>query len=207
MTPTKLEEGAKQIVNALWGSYKTPSGSQKVNGDLTKVRWVEGLSPAAHRLLQNIEHATRNLPGTQEARRLMRFDTQALRILVGLPVCVTFSPDESHNVLFVRFARTRANDTFVSNESFQKKNDDVDLPNLKQSDDDVTIGVSVDKIRDTLPSYDIRKTILAGDALASADGFRTMILLTFEHLFGIRFCPHCLIVMQQVILVKICLVV
>ena len=80
LTPTKLEEGATQIVNALWGSYKTPSGSQKVNGDLTKVRWVEGLSPAAHRLLQNIEHATRNLPGTQEARRLMRFDTQALRI-------------------------------------------------------------------------------------------------------------------------------
>ena len=80
LTPTKLEEGAKQIVDALWGSYKTPSGSQKVNGDLTKVRWVEGLSPAAHRLLQNIEHATRNLPGTQEARRLMRFDTQALRI-------------------------------------------------------------------------------------------------------------------------------
>ena len=27
--------------------------------------------------------------------------------------------------------------------------------------------------------------------MASVDGFRTMILLTFEHLFGIRFCPHC----------------
>ena len=37
LTPTKLEEGAKQIVNALWGSYNTPSGSQTVNGDLTKV--------------------------------------------------------------------------------------------------------------------------------------------------------------------------
>ena len=52
------------------------------------MRWVEGLSPAAHRLLQNIEQATRNLPGTQEARRLMRFDTQALRMLFGLRVCL-----------------------------------------------------------------------------------------------------------------------
>ena len=63
-----------------FGSYKTPSGSRNVNGDLAKVRWVEGISPAAHRLLQNIEHAIRNLPGAQEARRLMRFDTQALRM-------------------------------------------------------------------------------------------------------------------------------
>ena len=59
LTATKLEEGALQIVNALWGSYKTPSGCQQVNGDLTEVRWVEGLSAAAHRLLQNIEHASR----------------------------------------------------------------------------------------------------------------------------------------------------
>ena len=55
-----LEEGALQIVNALWGSYKTPSGYQQVNGDLTQVRWVERLSAAAHRLLQNVEHVSRN---------------------------------------------------------------------------------------------------------------------------------------------------
>ena len=55
------------------------------------MRCVKGLSPAAHRLLQHIEHATRNLQGTQEARRLMRFDTQALRIVCGLPVLLFFS--------------------------------------------------------------------------------------------------------------------
>ena len=38
LTAAKLEEGALQIVNALWGSYKTPPGYQTVNGDLTKVR-------------------------------------------------------------------------------------------------------------------------------------------------------------------------
>ena len=119
LTPAKLEEGAKQIVEALWGSYSTPSGKQKVNGDLTKVRWVEGLSVAAHRLLQNIEHACRTLPGTQEVRRLMRFDTQALRILFGVPVFVTFSPDESHNLLMIRLARAREKDSFFANDKFE----------------------------------------------------------------------------------------
>ena len=88
----------------------------------------------------------------------MRFNTQALRILFGLHVVVTFSPDEGHNLLMVRVARTRANDTCVSNDSFEKENTiyGVDLPNVKQSDDDVTIGVSVDTIH-PLPSYDIRR--------------------------------------------------
>ena len=114
-------------MNALWGSYSTPSGKQKVNGDSTKVRWVEGLSPAAHRLLQNIAHASRTLPGTQEARRLMRFDTQALRILFGVPVFVTFSPDESHNLRMIRLARVRENDSVFASESVAKHKNTVQL--------------------------------------------------------------------------------
>ena len=112
MTAEKLEEGALQIVNALWGSYNTPSSYQKVNGDLSKVRWAQGLSMAAQCLLQQIEHASRNLPGSQEARRLMRFDTQSLRILYGVPICVTLPPDESQILLVIRFARARQHDTF-----------------------------------------------------------------------------------------------
>ena len=49
---------------------------------------------------------------------------------------------------------------------------------------------SVDDMRKALPPYDVRKKILAGDALASVDGLRIMVLLTFEHLFGLRFCPN-----------------
>ena len=52
---------------------------------------------AAQRLLQHIEHASRNLPGSQEARRLIRFDTQALRMLYGVPLSVILSPDGSRN--------------------------------------------------------------------------------------------------------------
>ena len=49
----------------------------------------------------------------------------------------------------------------------------------------------VDDMRNALPLYDLRRQILAGDALASIDGFRIMVLLTFEHVFGLRFRPNC----------------
>eukprot|EP00959_Pyramimonas_sp_CCMP1952_P389787 8168464-Pyramimonas_sp.AAC.1 len=42
-------------------------------GDMTKVRYVPGLGRAAHKLLANIEHTSRRLPGTPETRRVMRF--------------------------------------------------------------------------------------------------------------------------------------
>ena len=77
---------------------------------MTKVRYVDGLSESAHILLKHIEHASRKLPGTQETRRVMRFQTQAFRIKYGTPLFITFSPDESHNVLMLRLSRTRRND-------------------------------------------------------------------------------------------------
>ena len=164
-----------------------------MNGDLTKVRWVEGLSPAAQRLLQHIEHASRNLPGSQEARRLMRFDTQAIRILYGVPIYVSFSPDERHNLLMIRFARTRQHDTFVKTDRFKhfRAYYTHDVPDMKANSESIIVTASVDDMRKALPPYDVRKNILAGDTLASGDGFRIMVLLTFEHLFGLRFRPNC----------------
>ena len=33
--------------------------------------------------------------------------------------------------------------------------------------------------------------MIAKDSLASVDGFRLMVLLAYEHLFGMRVCPNC----------------
>ena len=73
-----------------------------VGGDWTKVRFVKGLPRAAQRLVQNVEHASRQLPGTHQVRKLMRFATHAGRIRRGVPIFVTFSPDEKHNLLMLR---------------------------------------------------------------------------------------------------------
>ena len=110
-TPASLEKGAIEIAKGLWSTYTDVSGrKQSVGGDMTKVRYVDGLSESAHILLKNIEHASRKLPGTQETRRIMRFQIHGYRIKYGAPLFITFSPDESHNVLMLRLSRTRRND-------------------------------------------------------------------------------------------------
>ena len=92
-------EGSKQLCKALKGKYRNLDGKmQGVNGDMTKLRYVATLSGAARKLLANIEHTSRRLPRTQEIRRLMRFDTNAMSIRYGVPIFVTFSPDEAHNL-------------------------------------------------------------------------------------------------------------
>ena len=59
ITPKKLEEGAIQICKALWAKHTAVDGKSKsVGGDMTKVRYVLGLSYAARKLLQNLEHTS-----------------------------------------------------------------------------------------------------------------------------------------------------
>ena len=157
------------------------------------MRYVPTLSEAAHALLRNIEHASRSLPGTQETRRMMRFATQAYRIKYGTPIFVTFSPDESQSLLMVRMSRTRRNDpVFLSTLSSKAKHfAGANAPDLSPDPDDVLFEVSVKDWIDALPAYDLRRRILATDALASVEGFRVMVQLTLQHLFGMNFCQDC----------------
>ena len=58
-----LQDGAISIFKALVsGTYVDSNGRRMpINGDMTKVRYVPGLSSAAHMLLKNVEHVSRNL--------------------------------------------------------------------------------------------------------------------------------------------------
>ena len=58
----------------------------------------------------NIEHVSRKLPGTQEVRRQMRFETHAYRVAYGVPIFVTFSPDQNHSLIMLRLSRSRRSD-------------------------------------------------------------------------------------------------
>ena len=111
LTAQDIEEGAVHLVRALSGQYIDVNGKPRaVNGDVSKLQYVRNLTPAARKLLGNMRHTARRLPGTQEARRQMRFEIEAMRIRYGVPLFVTFSPDESHQLLYIRMARTRAAD-------------------------------------------------------------------------------------------------
>ena len=99
LTAKDIEAGAVQLLAALQqGSYVDLHGRPKqVKGDMSKLPYVRGLQPAARRLLQNMRAVGSTLPGTQEARRTMRFEIEALRIRFGVPLFVTFSPTRHTN--------------------------------------------------------------------------------------------------------------
>ena len=117
---------------------------------------------------------------------MMRFATQAYSLKYGTPNFVTFSPDESHNALMIRLSRTRRSDPFFESKltAHLKKYAAADCPDLATEDDDILLQASVQDILSTLPSHDVRRQILATDALASVEGFRVMVQLTLQRLFG-----------------------
>lgn len=123
----------------------------------------------------------------------MRFQTQAFRIKYGTPLFITVSPDESHNVIMVRLSRTRRNDpVFQSGRANGLQYAcGADAPQMIVKEGDTILSVFAQGLLDKLPDYDARRQIIATDSLASVDGFRVMIQLTFRHLFGIFFCPKC----------------
>ena len=92
-----VEQAAQQLLLALKGSYIDVTGQPRpVRGDVSKLKYVQGLKPMARKLLTNMRHTAQGLPGTQEARKRMRFEIQAMRIRYGVPLFVTYTPDEAH---------------------------------------------------------------------------------------------------------------
>ena len=114
-TPKELETAACEICNALSGTYKDGRGRKlQVKGDLSKVRLVKTLSKPARRILDRVHTVAQNIEGTNEVRTIMRYDTHAFRIAHGVPLFVTISPDEKHNLLIMRLSRARRNDPAVN---------------------------------------------------------------------------------------------
>ena len=165
---------------------------KRVNGDFTKVRYATTLNEAGKRLLQNLEHTSRQLKGTMEVRRTMRYQTNAGRNRRGVPIFVTFSPDEKHSVLLLRLHRSRKNDPIHMLDSKNRRYGARNEPDMDQ--DYVDMNVSMSQILDWLPEYDERRAIAARDGLASVEAFRIAVILTCRYIFGMRvcmFCPDC----------------
>ena len=75
---------------------------------------MKNLSELARRILNRVHTIAQTSEGANEVRTLMRYDTHAFRIAHGVPLFVTLSPDEKHNLLMIRFSRARANDPAVN---------------------------------------------------------------------------------------------
>ena len=190
-TGRHVEAAAQQLLLALKGSYIDVNGQPRpVKGEVAKLRYVQGLKPMARKLLNNMRHTAQGLPGTQEARKRMRFEIQAMRIRYGVPLFVTFTPDEAHQQLFVRMTRVRSCDPVRAASIGQDfPAGDMFFPHLELQD-----GIAMGPFEHefTLPmSWAERREVLARDPLAAVDGFRVLTHLMLKHLFGVRVCPYC----------------
>ncbi|CAE7455830.1 pfh1, partial [Symbiodinium sp. CCMP2456] len=153
---------------------------------MQRLHFVDGLSDMANKVLNNCEARTRHIPGTHEVRTTMRHQTHSYRVSHGLSVFVTFSPSERDSALMLRLARVRRTDPSLIHDgsrSLQAK----DKPAL----DVEFFRLSPEALAAELPPYDERRAALARDPLACLEGFRTLVLLTLRHIFGVRFCPRC----------------
>eukprot|EP00973_Karenia_brevis_P020105 2759731-Karenia_brevis.AAC.1 len=187
----ELENASIEICNALHGTYNDATKAKhKVNGDLSKVRYVKGLSEAAQKLLQRVRAVTRKIEGTNEVRTVMRYDTHAARIAQGVPLFLTLSPDEKHNLIMIRMCRARQKDPAISvtcegvddltaetNRRFYA----IDHPPV-----DINMEtMSLEELKAVIPDHDTRRAMMSRDALASVDGFRTIVHLFFEYILGL----------------------
>lgn len=127
--------------------------------------------------------------GTQEVRKLMRYDTHGARVRLGVPLFITWSPDEKHNMIMLRLSRCRRNDPVASVDEMARRFGGISTPALDV--DYVTMGVSLAKLAEELPDYDQRRAILARDALASVEGFRAITYLVLKYICGVRCCNAC----------------
>jgi hypothetical protein len=103
-----------------------------------------------------------------EVRKMMRFETRAGRIRRGVPIFVTWSPDENRNVVMTRMHRARANDPIHTLDRKLKSFGERLQSSIDQ--DYVTMAIPVEDVGRWLPNYDDRRAILARDGLASVDG-------------------------------------
>ena len=124
----------------------------------------------------------------------MRFDTHAYRIRYGVPIFVTFTPDEAHNSLMLRLSRTRRNDPVAGDggDHIAQKLHSRLAPSMGTTpEDSIEVNIDSQLFAGKSISYEDRVAALAHDSMASVDGFHVIVRLTLKHLFGLQICPHC----------------
>ena len=191
LTADDAEHGAKQILELLCGGvYRDSEGKfQKVSGDMTKVWRCEGLTPAARKLLAAVEHTSRRVEGTQEVRRLMRWNLWSWGVVYGQSIFVTFSPSEKHSLLMIRLARVRGCDSAMHAADETQTWLGIDAPSIEHDFVDTDLPIPPQCRR--CPQYEVRRRITARDPLCCSDGFRVLCRLVLRHIFGVRTCPYC----------------
>ena len=175
-----FRDAAITILRSLEGTATIGGHSVSVNGDLNKVRNVREVqkNPVASKMLDSVQATFRKIPGTQEVRMLMRHEITAFRVMYGMPLLITFAPNEKHNTLMLVLSRLRESDPMAKCDERLAKFGQLDQPNLVERPDTelnkVEIEIPIDSLKEHLPTMDERRKILSRDPLACVYGFHML---------------------------------
>jgi hypothetical protein len=189
-----IDKAIVRLYGLVWhGEYKDASGRRtKVNGDLSKLPHLIGLSETQKAMLRSYQFMSRRLPGTRQIRNAIRHIIFSSRIYYGIPVFMTFTPSERHSGLAIRLHRGRTRDSAYSGSAHDLhawigSNTPTLCPEEFDSENSQPILID-------LPEYNTRRRTTSRDPLCCVYAFYVMTHVVFPSLYGFRMCadcPHC----------------
>ena len=86
-----------RIYKLLWdGEYMNPAGCRvKVNGDISKISQIIGLTNTEKAMLKNYQFMSSRLSGTRQVRNSIRHVIFSSRVFYGMPVFMTVHPQRA----------------------------------------------------------------------------------------------------------------
>ena len=180
-------EAAELHLKLHTGVYITQRGQKrKIDGDVSKLRFAQGVSSQQRRLLADSSFRTKIIASTQEIRTNSGRVCFWGSVVYGNGIFMTISPGERHNHLAIRLSKYRRRDPYVtasSEEGAESRWIGVGEPALH--------AAVQDRFEMEVPGYDLRRLILARDLLAAVLTFSVQVRCILATLFGIRMCPAC----------------
>jgi hypothetical protein len=169
------------------GYYKTEQGKRKrISGDLSKLRFAEGITSVQRKQLADFSFRTKKIPGTQEIRTKIGHVCFWGSVVYGNGIFMTISPGERHNYLAIRLSRYRARDPYI----VHSHDKDMEVPWIGAHRPSLEANAE-DEFEAQVLGYDARKLLLARDPLAAVLAFGVQVRVQLATLFGIRMCPDC----------------
>lgn len=174
----------------LWeGEYVRKDGKRQRVGDTAKIVDAIGLTATQCALFRNYRLMSSRILGTRQVRRSINHHVFSSRITYGLPICMTITPSERHSALMVRLSRYRRSDLaiLVANPDFARWSS-YNSPSVQSCE---TPAGDAEQEYFEVPSYDLRKLMIARDSVCSVDVSNVTVRIVMAQLFGIRMCPDC----------------
>jgi len=200
-TSADFSAAANEICEGLRGHWLTPGGARMpVKGDMQNLHHLDPpLGTLAGKMLRDFQATSRSIPGSQEIRTMMRREGEAFRTIYGQHIFATLSPNDRQSLINIRMSRTLRSDPMRKHCEDTKAWTNLDTPSLETQHEankpdereEASVDVPLSAVLGSVPSMEVQQKLLARDPLASVYGFRIIVRIILQALFGVRACSNC----------------